>query len=597
MHRIAGSWLLDPSEFCVEESFESGIGDSGVPEPGTARQLLPANSRSLHRTPEVAESRKLRTFQGISPNGIGFCCSSREIALNLSGASCFVFFEAFGRFERGVFRIFEADTQHEIRKLPLHPSENPKQYVLNFWNAGVNGVFRFEFVIHGPNISFQVSDLAVFAYHVNGAPSIVSRILDRARYRIRAELPDDFRHAVYQFRALNPVAGLGHLQKYVRKCATGLTGRGPQSDNKSTLRVAARGSREFLAVVDPEAFLGTIRGFNEQEMKLDMLWVEVTSRCNLRCRSCSKFYGLGIPYRDMDLELFKHIENLFFDKTRAVSLTGIGEPMRHSQIHRVFDILERYPGISLDFVSNGQLIDDYWLRRIGRFASVIALSIDGPTKELYNYNRPNGSFEHMCWLLETRNEYAARHSDFRLRFTINMVVMKYNFAHIPRMIGFAAKFGVESVVFVFMGYWGQSRDWYDAQNPYDIGNRYREIYEEARELAGLLGVRIWLPEPSIHGNPQIEGIGGTGEGSHDYQFCRVPFESLYINRDGKVSPCCAMQAYSVGNVADYSKGNVAQLWNGLPMRLLRSQMINKTYNELCLLCDLHYGINRGRPKA
>lgn len=116
--------------------------------------------------------------------------------------------------------------------------------------------------------------------------------------------------------------------------------------------------------------LKCLQGFRNINLdKLKFLWVEITSRCNLRCRSCSKFYGLDGPYEDMEIELFDLIAKMFFDKIETLSITGIGEPLYHNNIRKIFDILETYPNLKLDFVSNGQLWDEYWLERIGRFKS------------------------------------------------------------------------------------------------------------------------------------------------------------------------------------------------------------------------------------
>ena len=171
-----------------------------------------------------------------------------------------------------------------------------------------------------------------------------------------------------------------------------------------------------------------------------------------------------------------------------------------------------------------------------------------------------------------------------------MVVMKYNYKYILDMIRFASQFGIELVVFVAMGYWGQDLEWYNEQKPFGLGRDYRELYQEAHALAKSLG-------PSLREDPEATIAAADPALDSDFQFCAVPFEAIYIHNDGKVSPCCAMQPYVLGSISKYERKTGNLLWNDVHMKVLRSQMVNRTYNELCLLCDLHYGINKGRLMA
>jgi len=322
---------------------------------------------------------------------------------------------------------------------------------------------------------------------------------------------------------------------------------------------------------------------------LKLLWVEITSRCNLRCKSCEKFYGQGRPWEDMDIDLFRHIADSLFPHTRSLSLTGIGEPLHHRQADEVFSIIEKYPDLVLDFVSNGELWTDVWLDRIGTFDAKVALSLEGPNEEMHRFNRgPKANFKKVVALLDESRARAARDPGFRLRFSLNMVVMRNNILAMPDMVRFAAEHGVGMLVFILMGYWGQDRDWYEQQSPYHMNDVYAEKYEEAKELGRNLGVNVILPPPAAPAS------GGPGA-PHRFQDCSVPFDSLYIHFNGRVSPCCAMRPYINGNIRDYAGDEMATLWNSARQKLLRAEMRQRSYNHLCLHCDLNYGINAGRP--
>lgn len=338
--------------------------------------------------------------------------------------------------------------------------------------------------------------------------------------------------------------------------------------------------------------------FKPIDLKLKQLFVEVTSRCNLRCKSCSKFYGKDLPYRDMDMDVFMHTADMFLPHTQYLSLTGIGEPLYHRNARGLFDIIEKYPHLELDFVTNGELWDDYWLDRIGKIKSTVSLSMDGVSETTHKYNRGEKSkFEHLIWLLQEAKDRRNNNSNFKLRFGISMVIMRNNIHEVCDMIRLAKKYDLSHVSFVFMGYWQQDEVWYESQSPYKMSVEYSSIYNSAIKLAEELGVIVYLPQDNAGVNNSDVKNSVVKYGRYmTYQACGLPFHSLYIHWDGKVSPCCAMRPYMVGNVKDWTKNDVLNLWNSLKMRILRSQMMNKTYANLCLHgCDLNYGINYGRP--
>lgn len=325
--------------------------------------------------------------------------------------------------------------------------------------------------------------------------------------------------------------------------------------------------------------------------ELKRLWIEVTSRCNLKCLSCEKHYGLGGPYTDMDVDVFERIINLTGNDIEELSITGIGEPLFHKKSKAIFDILDRFPHLKLDFVSNGELWNDYWINRVSRFDSSVAISIDGPTEESHGYNRGKRSkLSHIKWLL---NEVKKRKEDkdFKLKFTINTLIMRSNLHLLPDMIDFAYEHGVKSIVFIMMGNWGQPIEWYEKESPYQLADEYVVIYEEIIKRAKKFGINAIVPPPASSKNEPIKSSNNS-----KYQFCNIPFNSLYIHWNGKISPCCAMRPYIVGNVKDIlTKDDIRKSFNSFKQNLLRNEMENKTYNELCLYCDLNYGISKGSP--
>jgi MoaA/NifB/PqqE/SkfB family radical SAM enzyme len=326
------------------------------------------------------------------------------------------------------------------------------------------------------------------------------------------------------------------------------------------------------------------------------LWIEVTSRCNLACNSCEKSTGAGGPYKDMDLELFEKSMQLFAPTAHELSITGIGEPLFHKSSKKLFDIIEQYPHLQLDFVSNGELWNNYWIERLSKIKTNVAISIDGPTEESHQYNRGTRSrLKHIQWILKEVQNRRETDPDFKLNFAINTLIMKSNVHLLPDMIEFAHEYGIKQIVFIMMGDWeGQPEGWYHKENPYVLAKEYSAIYPIIQSKANEYGIKAILPPPSPSDALEISQSNKPISASR-YQFCSIPFDSVYIHWDGKISPCCAMRPYITGHVQLLDKSTLSQVLNSFKFKILQKEMLSKTYSDLCLFCDLNYGISKGAP--
>lgn len=86
------------------------------------------------------------------------------------------------------------------------------------------------------------------------------------------------------------------------------------------------------------------------------LYLEVTSRCNLRCRACILYRGGWEADRDLSLEEFIRITGQLPDLERAV-LHGIGEPLLNQELPAMIRHLKSRQ-VTVLFNSNGLLLDE-----------------------------------------------------------------------------------------------------------------------------------------------------------------------------------------------------------------------------------------------
>ena len=121
------------------------------------------------------------------------------------------------------------------------------------------------------------------------------------------------------------------------------------------------------------------------------LYVEVTTRCNLRCPHCVKQApGSGIGDEDMPLEVFSALVPAF-PCLEALLLNGIGEPLLHPRLEE-FVALARAAmpqGAWIGFQTNGQLLSTERAESLLRSGvSRVCVSVDGLEQTTLSAMRP-----------------------------------------------------------------------------------------------------------------------------------------------------------------------------------------------------------------
>jgi SynChlorMet cassette radical SAM/SPASM protein ScmE len=122
--------------------------------------------------------------------------------------------------------------------------------------------------------------------------------------------------------------------------------------------------------------------------------VDITSRCNLRCRYCYFFDNLALEYRDLPTEEWL----TFFEEMGRCAVMNVcmagGEPFIREDLPLLLGGLAKN-GLRFSILSNGGLVDD-------RIAALIAgtgrcddvqISIDGSRPETHDAMRGRGSFD------------------------------------------------------------------------------------------------------------------------------------------------------------------------------------------------------------
>jgi putative metalloenzyme radical SAM/SPASM domain maturase len=182
------------------------------------------------------------------------------------------------------------------------------------------------------------------------------------------------------------------------------------------------------------------------------LFVEVTTRCNLRCAMCVKeSSGQGLRDGDLDRETFARLAPAL-PGLDALVLNGIGEPLLHRDLeHFVATARRAMPSSGwIGFQTNGQLLGPRRSRSLAE-AGVdrVCLSVDAVSPELFRTLRRGGQQQAIELATGSLHE-AGRQRGRPIAIGFEFVAMRDNLGQLPDVVRWAARNHASFVIVTHM---------------------------------------------------------------------------------------------------------------------------------------------------
>ena len=183
--------------------------------------------------------------------------------------------------------------------------------------------------------------------------------------------------------------------------------------------------------------------------KPKLLFLEITSECNLRCKQCF-MWKLKDDERRLENDEYMHLINEFnrINEYGAVILTG-GEIFLKSNL--VFSILSKCNSINIETVinTNGTLISaEKYLELVTNGPQKLVFSLDSHKEELHDYIRGiKGTFDNV---VSTINDLVAIRSKIESngkKIYISTILHNENINEIDDLISFAKYLKIDGIVF------------------------------------------------------------------------------------------------------------------------------------------------------
>ena len=271
--------------------------------------------------------------------------------------------------------------------------------------------------------------------------------------------------------------------------------------------------------------------------------VEITTHCNLECPMCPRNSPVSgprqRPLRDkpghMSPGKFKDIVDRF-PGLLDICLNGLGEPLLNPELGKMVEYC-RKKHIRSGFITNGTLLDAAKTETlIHAGLDDITVSVDAADRKSFERIRKGADFEkvtrNIASCIETRDHLGSKGPRVHIMF----VRMRSNIGQLDDVKRLARRIGVEAVI---------------EKDLIDTGDTAAE-------------------------SPSIAPTGRSG--SHPR--CRWPWQGVYINLEGDVSPCCNAPQAVFGNILN-PDGN--RIWNSDTYRTFRKDM-KAAVSALCGNC-------------
>lgn len=309
----------------------------------------------------------------------------------------------------------------------------------------------------------------------------------------------------------------------------------------------------------------------------DSVSLSITDRCNLKCRMCEYW---KVKKEETGCLSLKECEDLFLDMARhgikRVQITG-GEPLIRPDILNIF-CSAKAAGLSIDFVTNGTLIDKNNAGSILDSVDSVYVSLDSPESAAHDDIRGvAGAFEMTIKGIKTLSN-SRNNKGNKPVITVCCVIGMRGLHDPEAMWRLVKRLGADRLIYnpastVSYGNVSLRNDFI----PGDDGmKRYDRMIDKIIALT-------YRKDVSIKSNPfYMESSKRFLRGDrryHRFSCYSGGYNGSFVNFNGDVFPCCAWN-FSLGNIKTRP---FSEIWKSQKAALARKQIRNKK----CPMCNHH----------
>jgi MoaA/NifB/PqqE/SkfB family radical SAM enzyme len=306
--------------------------------------------------------------------------------------------------------------------------------------------------------------------------------------------------------------------------------------------------------------------------------------------------------RHMSREVYARVREQVLPHARVLNLQGLGEPMLSPLFGTMLDDAERH-GLRVLFVTNTMFFKPGYVDRLVGLGAQITVSIDGACNETHLESRPGNDLDGVLSVLRSFRDARARQPGTGFELHINTVVTTRNVDQLEGILDLCIPLGISGYQLINPGVGPRTDEF--ARDA--IGNEPDRLAARLPALvrkAETHGIRMSYPQFGSSGSPNSETTrkesvpaerpprpAATRRGKSPFPGkCRDPWNSVYIDVDGWIRPCCRAIWIGMGNIL---LEPFERIWNNHEYRTLRRTIHGEGPPAFCRNCNTGWGITRG----
>lgn len=299
------------------------------------------------------------------------------------------------------------------------------------------------------------------------------------------------------------------------------------------------------------------------------LHLELTNRCNLKCRTCGRNHWDGNlnPLGDMSLETVRRLEP-YLKRAGCINVWGYGESLLHPRFFEMLDYCTQFQSNIQLFTNGTTLTESNVTRLVERNLHLLVISLDGATDETVERTRSGLSLSDLIYKITRLNDIKARRGTEFPQTALSFTASMSNIGELQAVIHLAERLEVRTV------YVSVARIFHPSLLADSLLNDLPlaiQAFSQAEQTGKELGVQV-----------NVQNLTHPA-------MCRQPFELLFVKWNGDVFGCCASAFYAaqpfqiiLGNVYENS---LDEMWNGAYIKQVRKGLTGKDApNEICRRC-------------
>ena len=298
--------------------------------------------------------------------------------------------------------------------------------------------------------------------------------------------------------------------------------------------------------------------------------VELTSRCDLRCATCSLSYRKDRG-EDMTFDVFEKLLEQTREFCGSYNLHGIGESLLHPDLVRCIERVKDCRALCRITTNGLKLVPDLSRQIVDAGMDSVTFSVDAGTPETYRKIRRSNSFKDLFENIRALADVRAQVGFGRPRITTAFVATRENVQELPIFLDWSNDAGVDSV---FVQCY-EDRGWGDEHRLSKEGN-FLGFLEEAEEMAKHLDLVFEYEYParmaietgrvSAQESPvwdsELPYVGDTPR----YSACEATWVHGIVRANGDVDTCWFGE--TLGNIKE---STFIDIWNGPAIREFRQR--------------------------